>query len=126
MVLHICYTFLQIQVETALPEYHPVYQSLRQVDLACSCLFLLEWAFWLWLAHDRWRYLFSSQSVLDLATTIPIFVSFAAHHEVRMQGTRDATDNSRISAVEQLPAALRTSAIRQAVGLHSIIHVPHH
>jgi hypothetical protein len=81
---HLLY-FPATQVETALPDYHPVYQSLRQVDLVCSCLFLLEWAFWLCLAHDRWRYLFSSQSALDLATTIPIFVSFAAHHDVSMQ-----------------------------------------
>ncbi|WIA30873.1 hypothetical protein OEZ86_000928 [Tetradesmus obliquus] len=91
-------TVFTYMVETALPDYHPVYQSLRQVDLVCSCLFVLEWLFWLWLAHDRWRYVFSSQSLLDLGTTIPLFVSFAMHRDV---------STSAASVVESMVRILR-------------------
>jgi hypothetical protein len=40
-----------------------------------------------------------------------------------MQATRDATDNSRILAVEQLPAALCTAAVGQTRSLNSVIRM---
>jgi hypothetical protein len=110
------------QVETALPDYHPVYQSLRQVDLVCSCLFVLEWAFWLWLAHDRWRYVFSKQSILDLGTTIPIFVSFVMHRDVSVPSW----------LTSHMPASFAVVAAQSAVATdsnacsHSCTHYTSH
>ncbi|KAI8466030.1 MAG: hypothetical protein J3K34DRAFT_524876 [Monoraphidium minutum] len=54
----------------------PTYAALRALDLACSLLFAVEWAFWLWLAHDRLRSATSLQSAVDVLTVVPMIVSY--------------------------------------------------
>jgi hypothetical protein len=68
---------------TCLPQAQTYYSSgsaeeqvIREIDLACSVIFALEWAFRLWVAHDRLRYLFSAQSMVDIITCIPVFLSY--------------------------------------------------
>jgi hypothetical protein len=63
------------QVETHSPNTSAVYLTLRTIDLACCALFALEWAFWLWLAQRRLRYLISLQSLVDIITIAPTAAS---------------------------------------------------
>jgi hypothetical protein len=63
------------KVETHYPNDSAVYLALRNVDLACCAAFALEWAFWLWLAQRRLRYVASLQSLVDLVTIVPTAVS---------------------------------------------------
>lgn len=72
-----------LQIETHYTYGDPQFEDLRRLDLFCSILFLLEWCFWLWLAHDKLRYIFSNQSMLDLVTSIPILLSFFIDGRVR-------------------------------------------
>jgi hypothetical protein len=71
------------QVETHYPNDSAVYQALRNVDLACCAAFALEWAFWLWLAQRRLRYVFSLQSLVDLLTIGPTVASSLVNTRVR-------------------------------------------
>ena len=51
-------------------------EIIKEIDLACSILFALEWTFRLWMAHDRLRYFFSAQSMVDIFTCVPMFLSY--------------------------------------------------
>lgn len=51
-------------------------QVLYHVDLILACLFAANWAFWLWVAEDRLRYIFSFLTAVDAVTIIPAFVLY--------------------------------------------------
>jgi hypothetical protein len=55
-----------------------LYASLRLLDLVCSFIFAAEWGFWLWTSHDRLRFAFSLQSVVDLVTVVPMVAAYFA------------------------------------------------
>lgn len=54
-----------------------VLQSLYSTDLALACVFALNWVFWLWVAEDRLRYIFSFLTLVDVITIIPAFVLYS-------------------------------------------------
>jgi hypothetical protein len=78
------------QVETHYPNDSAVYLALRNVDLACCAAFALEWAFWLWLAQRRLRYVFSLQSLVDLLTIGPTAASSLVN--TRVSSSREHWD----------------------------------
>lgn len=51
-------------------------QALYSADLALACFFSLNWLFWLWIAEDRLRYIFSLMTAIDFITIIPSFVLY--------------------------------------------------
>lgn len=71
-----------VQVETHYTEDDPVWLSLRIVDAVCSVVFALEWSFWLWLSRNRLGYILSFQSLVDILTTLPIFISLFVSQRV--------------------------------------------
>lgn len=74
-----------LQVETYYPDDSTTYIRLKRFDLVLSVIFAAEWAFWLWLSRDKIRYIFSIQSLVDVVTILPIFVSYFVSEKV-MQG----------------------------------------
>jgi hypothetical protein len=52
------------------------YNQLRHVELACCCWFAAEWLLRLWTSNDRLRYLVSLQSLVDLLTVVPLFLTY--------------------------------------------------
>lgn len=61
---------------TYLPAGSSAYNQLRHVELACCCWFAAEWLLRLWTANDRLRYLVSLQSLVDLLTVVPLFLTY--------------------------------------------------
>jgi hypothetical protein len=69
--------------ETRYSEFDATWLALRAVDLVCSVLFAAEWCFWLWLSRNRPRFILSWQSLVDVVTIVPIFLSLFITRQVR-------------------------------------------
>jgi hypothetical protein len=46
------------------------------IQFALACIFTVNWVFWLWEAKDRWSYVFSWTTLVDLVTIAPELVLF--------------------------------------------------
>jgi hypothetical protein len=51
-------------------------QIKMQIQFVLACVFAANWVFWLWIAQDRWSYVFSGTTLVDLVTIAPEFVLF--------------------------------------------------
>lgn len=74
-------------------------QIKAQIQLSLACFFVVNWAFWLWVAQDRWRFVFSGTTLVDFITVVPEFVLFGLAKSVSVPVTAETLPNFNVLRV---------------------------